>query len=71
MLAAVYLPEYALAVAKGWYASPRLIPAMMVRDVMLPAVWLRGWVGGAIDWRGNTMNISTKSDEPEEVLSGA
>ena len=71
VLAAVYLPEYALAVAKGWYASPRLIPAMMVRDVMLPAVWLRGWVGGAIDWRGNTMNISTKSDEPEEVLSGA
>ncbi|WP_054308658.1 glycosyltransferase [Mesorhizobium sp. 1M-11] len=71
VLCAVYLPEYALALAKGWYASPRLIPAMVVRDIMVPAIWLRGWLGGAIDWRGNTMNITTKSDEAEEVLSGA
>ncbi len=71
VLAAVYLPEYALALAKGWYASPRLIAAMVVRDVMVPAIWLRGWLGGAIDWRGNTMNITTKSEEAEEVLSGA
>ena len=27
-----YLPECALAWAKGWYLSPRMVPAMMVRD---------------------------------------
>lgn len=61
VLALAYLPECALAWAKGWYLSPRTIPAMMVRDVMLPAIWARGWLGGAVDWRGNAMTIRTKA----------
>lgn len=62
-----YLPEYALAAAKGWHTSPRLIPAMVVRDLLLPAVWLRGWIGAAIDWRGNAMRIGTKETELGET----
>lgn len=65
-----YLPEYALASAKAWHTSPRLVPAMMVRDVMLPAVWLRGWIGAAIDWRGNAMKIGTKENELRETPAG-
>ena len=61
VLALAYVPECALAWAKGWYLSPRTIPAMMVRDVMLPAIWARGWLGGAVDWRGNAMTIRTKA----------
>jgi ceramide glucosyltransferase len=61
VLALAYLPECALAWAKGWYLSPRTIPAMMVRDLMLPAIWARGWLGGAVDWRGNAMTIRTKA----------
>lgn len=68
VLAAVYLPEYALALAKGWQASPRLVAAMLVRDAILPAVWLRGWLGGAVNWRGNEMDIRTKAAE-EVTLS--
>lgn len=63
VLAAVYLPEYALALAKGWQASPRLMAAMLVRDVILPAVWLRGWLGRPVNWRGNEMDIRTKAAE--------
>jgi ceramide glucosyltransferase len=71
VLAAIYLPEYLLALANGWYAAPLLVPAMMVRDCILPFMWARGWMAGAVDWRGNEMNISTKSAELEETPSGA
>jgi ceramide glucosyltransferase len=72
VLAVAYLPECALASTKGWHLSLRMIPAMMVRDCILPAVWARGWLGGAIDWRGNAMKISTKpiAVELEETPSG-
>jgi len=61
VLAAAYLPECALAWAKGWYMSPRMVAAMMARDLLLPAIWARGWLGGAVDWRGNAMTIRTKA----------
>ncbi|ESW83357.1 ceramide glucosyltransferase [Mesorhizobium sp. LSJC268A00] len=71
VLTAAYIPECALAAAKGWHLSLRMVPAMMVRDMMLPAIWARGWLSGAVDWRGNTMTIGTKTAELEEVSSGA
>ncbi|MER9424862.1 ceramide glucosyltransferase [Mesorhizobium sp. M0317] len=71
VLTAAYIPECALAAAKGWHLSLRMIPAMMVRDMMLPAIWARGWLSGAVDWRGNTMIIGTKAAELEEASSGA
>ncbi|MER8700084.1 ceramide glucosyltransferase [Mesorhizobium sp. M0207] len=72
VLVAAYLPECALASAKGWQLSLRTIPAMMARDLMLPAIWARGWLSGAVDWRGNVMTIQTKAvAELEETPSGA
>jgi ceramide glucosyltransferase len=63
VLLTAYLPEWALAASKGWYASWRLLPATLVRDIILPAIWLRGWMSGAIDWRGNAMNIGSEASE--------
>ncbi|PDQ21507.1 ceramide glucosyltransferase [Mesorhizobium sanjuanii] len=72
VLALAYLPECILAAAKGWHLSLRTIPAMMARDMMLPAIWARGWLSGAVDWRGNTMTIHTKAvADLEETPSGA
>ncbi|TIP25005.1 MAG: ceramide glucosyltransferase [Mesorhizobium sp.] len=72
VLMVAYLPEFALASAKGWHLSLRMIPAVMARDVMLPAIWVRGWLSGAVDWRGNTMTIQTSAvAELEETPSGA
>ncbi|TIW61846.1 MAG: ceramide glucosyltransferase, partial [Mesorhizobium sp.] len=71
VLALAYLPECALASAKGWYLSPRIVAAMIARDAMLPAIWARGWLGGAVDWRGNAMTIGTKVAELEETPSSA
>ncbi|TIW30164.1 MAG: ceramide glucosyltransferase, partial [Mesorhizobium sp.] len=55
----------------GWYLSPRIVAAMIARDAMLPAIWARGWLGGAVDWRGNAMTIGTKVAELEETPSSA
>ncbi|MBZ9671142.1 ceramide glucosyltransferase [Mesorhizobium sp. ES1-3] len=71
VLAAFYLPECALALSKGWHLSPRMVAAMLARDVMLPFIWARGWLGGAVDWRGNAMTIRTKAAELEETPSRA
>ncbi|UCI07458.1 ceramide glucosyltransferase [Mesorhizobium sp. B1-1-8] len=68
VLVIAYLPECLLARSKGWYLSPRSVTAMIVRDAMLPAIWIRGWLGGAVEWRGNAMTIRTKEmTELEEV----
>ncbi len=71
VLAAIYLPEVALAMAKGWRLSVWSVPAMIVRDCMMPAVWLRSWIGGNIDWRGNTMTIGTTVCELKEAPAGS
>jgi ceramide glucosyltransferase len=68
VLAVAYVPECLLAWSKGWYLSPRSVTAMIVRDLMLPAIWARGWLGGAVEWRGNAMTIRAKAmAELEEV----
>ena len=70
VLVGIYLPEAALAFAKGWRLSRWSVPAMIVRDIMLPAIWLRAWLGGNIDWRGNTMTIGTSASELKEAPAG-
>jgi ceramide glucosyltransferase len=68
VVAAIYLPELALGLAKGWRVSLISLPAILVRDIMLPLVWIRSWGNGAFVWRGNTMMIDTKACELEEAV---
>ena len=63
VLGAVYLPELALILAKNWRLSVWTLPAMLVRDVLSPAIWIRSWLSGSFDWRGNTMTIGTETSE--------
>ena len=67
VLTAVYLPELLLARAKNWHFSLLSLPAMMVRDLIMPVVWLRSWLGGPFEWRGNTMTIGTRNCELKET----
>ena len=55
-----YGAEYALAAKAGWERSPRLLLAFLVRDAMLPAIWVSAWMQSAIVWRGNAMDIRPK-----------
>ncbi len=63
VLTGIYLPEMALIVLKGWQVSWWTLPAILVRDIVSPAIWIRSWLSGSFDWRGNTMTIGTESSE--------
>ncbi len=39
---------------------------MIARDMIMPVVWARSWIGSAVAWRGNVMTIGTA----ESTLAG-
>jgi ceramide glucosyltransferase len=50
-----------LAKAAGWHVSAVSPLAWMVRDLALPIVWLKGWIGDGFTWRGNDMTVAEPS----------
>ncbi|MCR8547837.1 ceramide glucosyltransferase [Salipiger sp. P9] len=50
-----YGAELALARRAGWPAAPRDAAAMLMRDVLLPALWVATWTGRGFTWRGTEM----------------
>jgi ceramide glucosyltransferase len=49
--------EIALARIAGWHLSLRLPLAFLLRDLLLPALWIAAWIGSDFTWRGNAMNL--------------
>jgi ceramide glucosyltransferase len=49
--------EAMLAWSAGWYFSPRMLLASVIRDMLLPALWVEAWLRNDFEWRGNEMNI--------------
>lgn len=60
VLAAAYLPELALAYRKNWHVSRWSLIAMFTRDLLLPIIWVRSWLAGSAEWRGNRMSIGSQ-----------
>jgi ceramide glucosyltransferase len=58
-----YGGEMLLAWAAGWYMSARYPLQGLVRDLLLPALWLAGLMGSEFVWRGNQMTTA-EDDEP-------
>jgi ceramide glucosyltransferase len=59
--------EMALAARLGWRCSWRLAAALLLRDLLLPALWLGGVLGSGFTWRGS--EISAR--QPRHKLSAA
>ena len=57
LAALCYAAEYRLASRAGWHRAPRMLAAFLVRDALIPAIWLGAWVQSAIVWRGNAMDV--------------
>jgi ceramide glucosyltransferase len=56
-LAIWYGAEMTLAAVAGWHL-PLLYPLhAMLRDFMLPVLWVEGWREGGFVWRGNAMSV--------------
>jgi ceramide glucosyltransferase len=52
-----YGAEILLTSLAGWHLSWWSLPAAMMRDALLPALWLAGWRPGGFVWRGNAMEL--------------
>ena len=59
--AAWYGSEALLAQTAGWHLSWRSPLACVLRDALLPALWLAGWEDKDFVWRGTVMRIAPRS----------
>lgn len=64
-----YGAEIALASAIGWFRSWRFPLALLVRDLVFPAIWAYAFVAREVSWRGNAMKIRT--DGADELNDAA
>ena len=60
-IAGWYGAEAALAFAAGWPLTLRSIAAWMLRDALLPLLWLSAWTGDDFEWRGNAMTLTEET----------
>jgi len=44
--------------ASGWHSSVRTPLVWMLRDLLLPALWMQAWLGSTFVWRGNHMHVA-------------
>ena len=49
--------EALLARAAGWHIGVFSPLAWVLRDLLLPVLWLEGWSGNKFVWRGNDMSV--------------
>jgi ceramide glucosyltransferase len=63
-----YGAEMALAQAAGWHLSALSPLVAVLRDLLLPWLWLDGLVGTDFVWRGNAMSIA---EDAEPALNDA
>lgn len=57
--------ELALAHIAGWHVSARLALAMLLRDLVLPALCVAAWVGSDFTWRGTAMTGRRRDGDGE------
>lgn len=69
MLALWVGAELALAHCAGWRVSARLIPALLLRDLLLPALWIGAWLGDGFVWRGTAMVAARASNRRRGMLA--
>jgi len=50
-----YVPEWILSRVAGWPGSPS---ASLIRDLLLPALFVAGWAGRSVEWHGHRIRFS-------------
>ena len=51
-----YGAELLLARRAGWHVSWRMPAAFLLRDLLIPALWVGAWIGDTFAWRGTAMD---------------
>jgi ceramide glucosyltransferase len=55
-----YAAEAVLAVAAGWHASWRSPLAWLLRDLLIPVLWVASWMRNDVVWRDSTVDLSDR-----------
>jgi ceramide glucosyltransferase len=58
LLVVWYGTEALLARVAGWHLKWQSPIAWMLRDALLPLLWVEGWAGDTFVWRGNDMSVA-------------
>ena len=54
--------EAALARMVGWHFTRRTAAAVLIRDLLLPLLWIAAWLGADYVWRGNHIIAQSRDD---------
>lgn len=71
-----YAAEIATAAACRWPVGWASLPALVARDLMMPAIWVGAFTGRSFTWKGTAMKMEERPrrrpvGEPESAASGA
>ena len=66
-----YGAEYLMARIGDWPRSFADVAAWMVRDAVLPVVWVACWASSSFEWRGTVMTAKDVPDAPAAPKTGA
>ncbi len=58
LLAIWFGAEAMMARCAGWHFSWRMPLAMLIRDLLLPVMWVDAWLNSEVVWRGSTVSKS-------------
>jgi ceramide glucosyltransferase len=50
--------EYALARIAGWHFGWLSPAAILLRDLLIPWVWIKGWMAATYEWHGNRVVVA-------------
>jgi hypothetical protein len=42
----------------GWHSPSRTPLVWVLRDLLLPVLWIQAWLGSTFAWRGNHMHVA-------------
>ncbi|MCC6947919.1 MAG: glycosyltransferase [Bradyrhizobiaceae bacterium] len=70
-LFAWYGVEALFVYAAGWPRTPHALLAWLVRDLLLPVLWIRAWAGRDFVWRGHAMTADSARDQLARNHAGA
>jgi ceramide glucosyltransferase len=59
-----YSAEVLLATLAGWPMSLRSVAMCLLRDALLPVLWVAAWLGDEFEWRGNAMTVAEATRSP-------
>jgi ceramide glucosyltransferase len=58
IVAVWYGAEALLACAASWPLALRIVALFMLRDALLPLLWIAAWTGDEFEWRGKAMTVA-------------